>query len=282
MSNPNEQHVGEPYASERNTVRGKKYLKMSAKEQKHFWYFFLLYCQETGQEPHALLVHEDGYRSMALDTTGKRHRFHQRLHSKIALRGRNRLGISSEENFWTKGRTDNTKLLEGAVDDALLDVFQPAIEAGREASECDIKITEDDWGNVLTAARPAGVSRRYPATVSITPMPPPELAHLSLEEARQHVKDAVAAERKRTRVARVPKSRTPRPRRARRNTGRHAGRADLVAAADEAYRQFTGEHYAARIDFRDGRRDAVFPAGTVFWREIVGVNVAPQRRAEQA
>ena len=77
-------------------------------------------------------------------------------------------------------------------------------------------------------------------------------------------------------------SRTPRPRRARRNTGRHAGRADLVAAADEAYRQFTGEHYAARIDFRDGRRDAVFPAGTVFWREIVGVNVAPQRRAEQA
>lgn len=267
----------EGFLCERKTRRGKRYLRAARKMPDDFWYFFAYYANLRGLTPSALLVHDDGYRAVFEDSTAERSAFWCDFHAFLGRMGRDYFEIPTGEIFWEARKTDQTKLLPGSIEDALLDVWQSALEAGMEISDWDLAIGPDDWGKTLTFNRPEGISKKYPETVSITPKPPRELDHLGVDGAREHINDIIAVEREITEVVRVkrPKSHAPRPRRERRVKGRHAGRKKLVKAADEAYEEFVEEHNAARIAFRDGNRDVVFPYGTVFWRRVVGVTVAP-------
>ena len=213
---------------------------------------------------------------MFQDGNADRSDFWRDFHAFLARIGRSHFSIKKGELFWTYGRPDQTKLLTGSVEDALLDIWQAPLEAGIEVSDWPTVISAADWGQTLTFARPKGVSKKYPETVSIKPMPPKDLAVFGVEGAREYMENIIAEEREITTVVRIknPKRNAPRPRRAPRVGGRHAGHKDLVEAADAAYDQFVEEHEAARLAFRDGHRNVVFPCGTVFWRRVVGVRVA--------
>lgn len=147
-------------------------------------------------------------------------------------------------------------------------------------------ITPDDWGKEVTVRRPPWFDLGYPPKGTYTPMPPKKWEG-RLDDAKRFYNALIElceefyAERRTSQGKGVlgkkgllrldPFDRPKSPSTYRRRRPRFAGSSKARVKAYDAYGQFLENHRGARRKLRSGKRNVVFPAGTVRLRRHVGV-----------
>ena len=262
MSRPPRVHLPKTtYEWDRNTEEGMGYL---ANQTDALLFAHALNCVEHDQVPSILVVNDDGYRGIAHDLTGDRSNMWRDTNSDTARTGRAEYEISKKKNFWERGRVGETIILdEQTVIKRIVDLEE---RFGGDRGKLLLFI--EHWGKEMTLSRPPQMSERYPESVTFVPKPPPELLHYGIEGARSLVEAAIAL-RKLEREAMGDyelEPEGPRPL-------FDGADEDAVEQAYADYAEFCERHYRAYQQFKRGRRNVVFPAGTVFWRLRANVKV---------
>lgn len=257
--------AGETYDSGRNTVEGMGYL-----DTEYDVLRFSHACNsiDHGQAPSVLNAGPDGYRAIAHDFSGDRSDLWREVNSDVARSGRKEHKVKKKALFWERGRPNC-----GVLQDAATIIERVAM---LHVHYDNALISFEQWGVETTLQRPAKMSEVFPASVTFKPMPPPELLEeYGLEGAKAAVRAAVAklqAERLTASVDELEPFQLDCP--------KYLGTDQAaVKQAEEDYDDFCERHYRAYTAFRSGRRNVIFPAGTVFWRcrANVRVEVSAQR-----
>ncbi len=228
--------------------------------------------------------------SAQLDREGTRSGFMQQFFSNTT-RKRN-LQLDRRENLWVVGEPGDMVLLElQEIVDKIVYVCLQAVAAGCVEKATDwsgFKILPKDWGKPMRFPRPKHCGKDMPAFVEFTPMPPPGFEHLPLAEVIAFFEHLIAkAEERYARNRKVPvlgikacEARSPfhlpttkaaigelNPQFSSRNK-------KAIVEALRHQRACRQAHRLALNAFQNGKRDVVFPSGTLLMARRAGVRCA--------
>lgn len=230
--------------------------------------------------------------SVSRDQKAKRSRFMQQFHSNTT-RKRN-LQLGRRENMWAACAPGDAVCvdMDAIIDKVLYTCLQPVAAGLVDTCEewTGFQILPRHWGKPMRFERPPECNPALmPDFIEFTPMPPPGFQDQPLEEVIAFFEDLIRKEEARYRKKRrmdplgidycetVNHFRTPRSTSKMRTLNpRFCGKnKKQILAAIQRERKFHREHRALLNEFRDGRRDVVFPPGTIHMARRAGVNVGP-------
>jgi len=243
---------------------------------------------DYGQLAHVSCCMSNHAHTLLTDTTGKRSKFMQLCHSNSA-RKRN-LDLGRRESIWAPVKPGDMVVLdlEKTIQRVLYIALQPVAAGCVERAEewTGFQILPRHWGKSMRFKRPKWCGPDMPEFVEFTPMPPPGFDHLPLEDVIAFFEDLIAKEEKRYAKKRTgpvlgieycealspfytPKTKAPMRTL---NPRFCASDPKLIVRALQRQRRFRGEHRVAMLEMRRGKRDVIFPAGTVQMVQLVGVS----------
>jgi len=287
MTKPKEQHPGQVAELTRRTSHRTFYWRPGADTRELFGYMFGKSLNDYGQQAHVASLMSNHTHIVLTDQTGLRSKFMQLAFSNSA-RKRN-LDLNRRENIWAPRQPGDMVILdlEKIIERVLYVALQPVAAGCVERVEewTGFQILPRDWGKPMRFKRPVWCGPDMPEVVEFTPMPPPGFEHLPLELVIAFFEDLIAQEEKRYAKKRVgpvlgieyceavspfytPKTSAPM-----RTLNPRFCTSDpkLLVRALQRQRQFRGQHRVGLGGLRAGKRDVVFPAGTVKMVRLAGV-----------
>jgi REP element-mobilizing transposase RayT len=286
MSKPKQQLPGQCAEISRRTGHRTYYWRPGEDTRDLFGYMFAKALNDTGQQAHVASLMSNHTHILLTDVEGSRSKFMQQLFSNSA-RKRN-LQLNRRENIWAPGAPGDMAVLEvEKIVERVLYVALQAVAAGcveRVEDWTGFRILPRDWGKPMVFRRPRWCNDDMPEFVEFTPMPPPGFQHLLLDEVIAFFNDLIA--RKERRYARKRKRSvlgievceamspfyTPKTNAPMRTLNPRFSAADksLIFRALQRQRRFRNEHRESLDQFRNGRRNAEFPAGTIQMARLAG------------
>lgn len=291
MTKPKEQHPGQVAEISRRTSHRTFFWRPGADTRELFGYMFGKALNECGQQAHTACLMSNHTHTLLSDLTGRRSDFMQRVFSNSA-RKRN-LDLNRRENIWASKQPGDMVVLdlEKIIERVLYVALQPVAAGCVERAEewTGFKILPRNWGKPMRFKRPVWCGPDMPEVVEFTPMPPPGFDHLPLDQVIAFFEDLIAKEEKRYADERggpvlgidyceaISPFYTPKTSAPMRTLNPRFCTSDpkLLARALQRQRQFRGAHGFASKGLRAGRRDVVFPAGTVKIVHLAGVTCRP-------
>ncbi len=294
MTQPKRHLPGQFVEITRRTTRRRFLLRPGKDTRDLVGYMYGKALLDHNQTASAAFCMSNHVHSAQLDREGTRSGFMQQFFSNTT-RKRN-LQLDRRENLWAVGEPGDMVLLElQEIIDKIVYVCLQAVAAGCVEKATDwsgFKILPKDWGKPMRFPRPRHCGKDMPEFVEFTPMPPPGFEDLPLDEVIAFFEHLIAkAEQRYARNRTVPvlgikacEARSPfhvpntkaamrelNPQFSSRN------KAAIVKALrhQRACRQ---AHRMALTEFRDGKRDVVFPSGTILMARRAGVRCAAVSR----
>jgi len=249
---------------------------------------------DHGFEVHGLMTMSNHPHIFGTDLTGERSDFMRDFCSGVA-RARN-VKLRRRGRFFDNQQFGDCVIAPDSVEEKLLYVWLNPVVAGlvRRASMWPgAKILPRDWGKPMKIKLPKGKFYRRKSegdsVIEFTPMPPPGYEHMTLEEVIAHfeellgeAEDRIAKQRRRKFrgvrwVLRQDPFDAPGSRASFRQLNpRFAGKnPDWMKRAIAAHRAFQEEYQRSRDRWRNGDRDAQFPAGTIQLRKLAPITCKP-------
>jgi putative transposase len=290
MTKPKQHHPGQLAEMSRRTTHRTFFWRPGADTRELFGYMFGKYANDYAQLAHVACCMSNHAHLLNTDQKGLRSDFMQQLFSN-STRQRN-LQIDRRENIWVVGPPgdmaifDQEKIIERVLYIALQPVAAGCVE--RVEDWTGSQILPRHWGKPMKFKRPEHCGPDMPEFVEFTPMPPPGFEHLPLEDVIAFFEALIAREEKRYAKKRrgpvigievceaMSPFRTPKTKAPMRTLNPRFSTSDpnLLIKALEHQRRFRSEHRVASLEFRNGNREVVFPAGTVQMARLAGVSCA--------
>lgn len=288
MTDPNEHYPGQLAELVRRTSQRTFYWRPGADTRELFGYMIGKGLNDYGQLAHVACLMSNHTHIVLTDQTGRRSEFMQQAFSNSA-RKRN-LDLNRRENIWVPKKPGDMVILdlEKTIKRVLYVALQPVAAGCVEKVEewTGFQILPRHWGKPMRFKKPKWCGPTMPEVVEFTPMPPPGFEHLPLKQVVAFFEHLIAQEEKRYARKRVrpvlgikyceaispfytPKTSAPM-----RTLNPRFCTSDptLFLRAVQRQRQFRGEHRAALARLRAGKRNVVFPAGTLKMARLAGVS----------
>lgn len=246
-------------------------------------------ANDHGQQVSVACGMSNHHHAQILDLTGNRGAFMQQFHSNLA-RKRN-LQLDTREQMWGVSRPGDMLILDmDSIVESLLYISLQPVAAGcveRCSDWTGLIILPRHWGSELTFQRPAECGPEMPETVSITPLPPPGLDHLPLDQAIgfaesliERQEDRLASKRKipvlgieyceAINPMHTPKTKAPIGKLNPKFRCKDLKKLFRALARERSLRR---EHGVALREFCSGNRDVEFPFGTIQMVRVAGARM---------
>lgn len=296
MSAPRPVEKGKTYLLTRRCSQRQFLLKPSAIVNQVFLYCLAVAADRFDMLIHAVCVLANHYHLVATDQEGRLPEFMHWLDMFVAKCLNAHYG--RWESFWAPGSYSAVEAVEEG------DILREVVYALNNPVKAGLVACGDDWpgvrsrpgdmyGTSLTVKRPEGFFSKngtLPETATLKFALPPSASDADafisdvtsvLSATEQSVRDSMASEGKRfLGVAAIKKLRhtnTPKSRERRRQLNpRIACRNRLLRIeALQRLRSFRSAYREAWLQFKEGVRDVLFPAGTYWVVRYAGANCAP-------
>ncbi len=271
----------------RSTLFDRYALRPGEDTRKLVGYLHAKSMVDNDQEPCVMTTLSTHFHSLQFDRPGHRSMQMQQFHSNLARKRNKQLGLSGF--FFGPEAPGDMVILDSAtaIDRILYVVLQPVKDGLVEHFDewTGFTYTHRDWGKTLVFERPEGFGDSMPERVEITPMPPPGLRHLPLDELIALIDHLVAEEERKIAEARngrpvvgievceaISPLYIPPPKDKGGFNPKYTGRDNIrLANAIDAHKRFESDHRICSNQWAMGDRELLFPSGTLKMKQAFGV-----------